>query len=104
MPIRTGIPSSRYFDGHDWAPPALFMPAPITLAPPAAPHPSLPFMAAGGALIILLASLVGGRLLIDVLTEFDWPLLVYVALLTAIAYGPSVVWCFYVSRKWGTGG
>ena len=81
----------------------LFMPAPITFAPPAAPHPSLPLTAAVGALVILLASLVGGRLLIDVLTRFDWPLLVYVALLTAIAYGPSVVWCWYVSRRWGTG-
>jgi hypothetical protein len=97
-----GHPVARYFDGHNWAPPTLFMPAPIPLAPPAAPHPSLPFKAACGALVILMASLVMGRVLIDVLTRFDWPLLVYVALLTTIAYGPSVVWCWYVSRKWGT--
>jgi membrane protease YdiL (CAAX protease family) len=93
---------SRYFDGREWAP-ALFMPAPVALAPPAAPHPSLPLKAAAGALGILLLSLVGGRLLVDALTRFDWPLLVYVGLLTVIAYGPSVVWCWYVSRRWGTG-
>jgi uncharacterized protein len=98
-----GHPASRYFDGREWAPPTLFMPAPIRLAPPTAPHPSLPVKAAGGALIILLLSLVAGRLLVDVLTRFDWPLLVYVALLTTIAYGPSVAWCWYVSRRWGTG-
>jgi membrane protease YdiL (CAAX protease family) len=97
-----GHPVSRYFDGRDWAPPTLFMPAPVTFAPPPAPHPSLPLKAAGGALVILLASLVCGRLLIDVLTRFDWPLLVYVAMLTTVAYGPSVAWCWYVSRKWGT--
>ncbi len=98
-----GHPVARYFDGHDWAPHTLFAPAPIPLAPPAAPHPSLPLKAAFGALAILLASLVSGRLLIDVLTRFDWPVLVYVAVLTTLAYGPSVVWCWYVSRKWGTG-
>jgi membrane protease YdiL (CAAX protease family) len=98
-----GHPVSRYFDGREWAPPTLFMPAPIGLAPPIAPHPSLPLSAAGGALVILLLSLVAGRLLVDVLTRFDWPLLVYVALLTAIAYGPSIAWCWYVSRRWGTG-
>ncbi len=98
-----GRPGSRYFDGQRWAPPSVFVPAPITLAPPAAPHPSLPLAAAVGALAILLASLVGGRLLIDALSRFEWPLIVYVALLTAVGYGPSVAWCWYVSRRWGTG-
>jgi hypothetical protein len=97
-----GRPGSRYFDGRHWAPPTVFVPASTTLAPPAEPHPSLPVVAAIGALAILLASLVGGRLLIDVLSRFDWPLLVYVGLLTTIGYGPSVAWCWYVSRRWGT--
>jgi hypothetical protein len=78
------------------------VPAPTTLAPPAEPHPSLPLAAAIGALAILLASLMGGRLLIEVLSRFDWPLLVYVALLTTVGYGPSVAWCWHVSRRWGS--
>jgi hypothetical protein len=98
-----GRPGSRYFDGQQWAPPSVFVPAPLTFAPPAEPHPSLPLAAAVGALAILLASLVGGRLLIDALSGFEWPLIVYVALLTAVGYGPSVAWCRYVSRRWGTG-
>jgi len=27
---------------------------------------------------------------------------VYVAILTSIGYGPSLVWCWYVSRRWGS--
>ena len=97
-----GRRGSRYFDGRRWAPPSVFVPAPVGLAPPAEPHPSLPLAAAVGALAILLASLVGGRLLIDALSRFEWPLLVYVAILTSIGYGPSLVWCWYVSRRWGS--
>jgi CAAX protease family protein len=98
-----GRAGSRYFDGHQWAPRSVFVPAPVVLAPAAEPHPSLPIAAAAGALVILLGSLVGGRLLIDVLSEFEWPVLVYAALLTTIGYGPSLVWCSYVSRRWGSG-
>ena len=97
-----GRRGSRYFDGRHWAPPTVFVPAPVGLAPPAEPHPSLPLAAAVGALAILLGSLVGGRLLIDALSRFEWPLLVYVAILTSVGYGPSLVWCWYVSRRWGS--
>jgi membrane protease YdiL (CAAX protease family) len=87
----------RYFDGRAWAP----------LGPvveqPREPHSTLPMAAAVGALVILLGSLILGRALIDVLVEFDWPVLVYIALLTLIGYGPSVVWSLYVRRRWAGG-
>jgi hypothetical protein len=97
-----GHPGARYYDGHQWAPTPAYVPA-FALAPPVEPHPSLPPVAAVGALAILLASLVSGRVLVDVVVRFDWPLVVYVALLTTIGYGPSLAWCFHVSRRWGTG-
>ena len=96
-----GRPGARYFDGRQWAAPPVYVPA-FALAPPVAPHPSLPPVAAVGALAILLASLVSGRVLVDVVVRFDWPVVVYVAFFTAIAYGPVLAWCFYVSRRWGT--
>ena len=97
-PDPEGRPSLRYFDGHAWQDPV----GPV-LAPRRAPHDTLPVAAAVGALVILLASLVGGRLLIEALVTFSWPILVYAILLGIIGYGPSVLWCIYVSRRWGTG-
>jgi membrane protease YdiL (CAAX protease family) len=99
----------RYFDGRQWAPVVVPVAAPSPvpaaplLGPPAAPHPSLPIEAAVGALVILLGSLLGGRLLIDATVQFDWPVLVYIAILTAVGYGPSLAWCWFVSRRLGTG-
>jgi CAAX protease family protein len=97
-PYRGG--ALRYFDGRRWM--ADGPPVP-QLAPPAAPHPSLPVSAAAGAVGILIASLVAGRLLIAWLAEYEWPVVVYIAMLTVIGYGPSLWWCRYVSRRWGTG-
>jgi uncharacterized protein len=97
-----GRPGTRYFDGTQWAPPTVYGPT-FALTPPAEPHPSLPPVAAVGALSILLASLVSGRMLVDVVVRFDLPIVVYVAFFTAIAYGPVLAWCFYVSRRWGSG-
>lgn len=97
-PDPEGRPSLRYFDGRSWQEPTQ-----PHLQPRRAPHDTLPVPAALGALVILLASLVGGRLLIDVLVSFRWPVLVYAAILAVVGYGPSVLWCWYVSRRWGTG-
>jgi uncharacterized protein len=97
-PYRGG--TLRYFDGRQWAPDE---PAGPELAPAAGPHPSLPVAAAIGALVILLASLVGGRLVISWLAERDWPIVAYVAVLTVIGYGPSLWWCRIASRRWGSG-
>jgi membrane protease YdiL (CAAX protease family) len=64
---------------------------------------TLPIVAAWGAIGVLVASLVSSKYILDVLVRYEWPVVVYVALLAVIAYAPSVWWCFFVSRRWGTG-
>jgi membrane protease YdiL (CAAX protease family) len=86
----------RYFDGRAWAP----------IGPvfeEREEHPRLPLVAAVGALGILVASLLIGRALIDLLVELDWPVVVYIVLLVSIGYGPSVLWGLYVRRRWAEG-
>ncbi|CAN5596524.1 hypothetical protein BH23ACT3_BH23ACT3_13800 [soil metagenome] len=90
---------SRYFDGREWASPVDH----DGFGPHRPPHPELPVSTAVGALAILVVSLLGGRLLVDQLITFGWPVLVYVAILTGVGYGPSLWWCWYVTRRWGTG-
>lgn len=106
-PDPDGREIARYFDGRAWHEPldAAGFDAPVhdRFGPPRPPHPELPIAAATGALAILLVSLVGGRLLVDLLIGFGWPVLVYVAILTTVGYGPSVWWCWFVSRRWGSG-
>lgn len=65
--------------------------------------PTLPLAAAVGAIIVLSASLLVSKYLLDAVVGFGWPLAVYVAILAAVGYGPSLWWCRYVSRRWGTG-
>ena len=98
-PDPEGRPGRRYYDGTRWHEPVLA----DRLRPGRAPHGTLPLRAAVGALAILTASLIGGRLLIDQLVSLGWPVIVYVAILAAVGYGPSFAWCLYVSRRWGTG-
>lgn len=103
-PDPEGLPGRRYFDGRSWAERYDHLqPRLAPSRPPRAPHPTLPFGAAWGALGILLVSLVGGRFLIDALTVHRWPVVLYVVILATIGYGPSLWWCWYVSRRWGTG-
>lgn len=52
---------------------------------------------------MLTASLVASKYLLDAVVGFGWPVLVYVALLAFVAYGPSLLWCRVASRRWGTG-
>lgn len=90
----------RYFDGHRW------VGDPVPPAPTLEPkreHPELPMWAAIGALVVLTASLVLGKLIVDSLLGFDWPLLVYIVVVTVVSYGPSIAWARYVSRRWGSG-
>jgi uncharacterized protein len=54
-------------------------------------------------MVVLTASLVGSKLLLDELLRFDWPVVVYVAIVATLGYAPSVWWCRYVSARWGTG-
>lgn len=59
--------------------------------------------AAVGAVVVLTASLVASKLVLDSLVDRNWPVLVYVALLLVLGYGPSLAWCVHVSRRWATG-
>ncbi len=52
---------------------------------------------------MLTASLIVSKYLLDAVIGFGWPVAVYVALLAAVGYGPSIWWCRFVSRRWGTG-
>ena len=72
-------------------------------APPPPPHATLPIPVAIGAIAVLTASLIASKLLLDALVGLEWPVAVYVALLTAVGYGPSIAWCIYASRRWGSG-
>ncbi len=79
-------------------------PAPVAaLAPVRPPHPTLPIAAAAGAVVVLLVSLLASEVVLRALVRFEWPIVVYVTLLAVLAYGPSLLWCGVVSRRWGTG-
>lgn len=73
------------------------------LKPASDPLPTLPLIAAVGAILVLTASLVSSKYLLDVLVDFEWPVVVYVSILALVGYGPSVAWCLHASRRWGTG-
>jgi uncharacterized protein len=60
-------------------------------------------VAAVGAIVVLTTSLVASKFLLDAVIGFGWPVVVYVTLLAVAGYGPSIVWCLFVSRRWGTG-
>lgn len=53
--------------------------------------------------MVLVVSLLASRFALELLVEFDWPIVVYVALLGATGYGPSVAWWLYATRRWGSG-
>jgi uncharacterized protein len=65
--------------------------------------PSLPLSAAVGALGVLGTSLLASKYLLDAVVGLGWPVAVYVAMLAVIGYGPSLWWCRFASRRWGTG-
>lgn len=65
--------------------------------------PTLPVVAAVGAIGVLSASLITSKYLLDAIVGFGWPVAVYVALLAGVGYGPSLWWCRFASRRWGTG-
>ena len=87
----------RYWDGRGWT-------GHVALpAEEKQPHPTLPIRAAWGAVITLLVSLIAGRYLLKAISTYDWPIAVYVTILAIIGYAPALVWCWYSSRRWGTG-
>ncbi len=67
------------------------------------PHPELPFPIAIGAIAILAASLIASRELLDSVIDRDWNIVVYMMIAVVVGYGPSLVWMWYASRRWGTG-
>jgi membrane protease YdiL (CAAX protease family) len=84
----------RYFDGRVWAPVV-----PRFVEPEE--HPSLPMSVAVGALGVLMVSLVLGKLVLNALVGYEWPLISYIMISVMISYGPSVAWGVYVRRRWG---
>jgi len=59
--------------------------------------------AAVGAVVVLTTSLVASKYLLDAVIDYHWPVALYVAVLGLVGYGPSVWWCLYAARRWGTG-
>ena len=86
---------TRYFDGRMWAPIQ-----PVFEEREA--HPQLPLRAAIGALGVLVASLLVGRTLGALLAELG-PDVFGFAVAVVIGYGPSLMWAWYVARRWGGG-
>ncbi len=84
-----------------WPPPST--PVGVVFAPPRDPHPTLPLAAGVGAIIVLVVSLVGSKFVLDLIVGFEWPVVVYVALLGVLGYGPSVAWWWFATDRWGTG-
>ena len=95
---------ARYYDGYQWTP-YVAPSAHVRRAAPqeAPPHPELPISFAIGAIVILAASLIASRELLDALIDHDWNIVVYMAIAVAVGYGPSIVWMWFASRRWGTG-
>ena len=87
----------RYWDGHGWTG---HVAVPNEENPP---HPTLPILAAWGAVVTLLVSLIAGRYLLKAISNYDWPIAIYVTILGIIGYAPALTWCWYASRRWGTG-
>jgi uncharacterized protein len=95
-----GYPVLRYFDGRRWTHHTA-----AVLEPPRhrEAHPVLPLQVALGAVAVLIVSLLVSRYLLEALIGFEWPIAVYALISIVVGYGPSVVWCGYASRRWGTG-
>jgi hypothetical protein len=72
--------------------------------PPRDPHETLPLAPGVGAIIVLVASLLASKVVLDVLVGYEWPVVVYVALLGLVGYGPSVAWWWYSMKRWAGGG
>lgn len=91
-------PGERYFDGRGWTDAVRG-----SVRSPRGPNPTLDLRAAVGAVLVLLASLLASRWLVEVTLDQRWPLLVYTAISVLVGYGPSVVWCWWASRRFGSG-
>ena len=68
-----------------------------------APHPTLPLVIGVGALIVLTASLLVSKVVLDLVVDRGWPVVFYVALTGVIGYAPSLVWWWFSTKRWGSG-
>jgi len=68
--------------------------------PPAA---TLDVRAAVGAAVVLLVSLIASRAVVEALLPREWPIATYTGVSVLVGYGPSLLWCWAASRRWGTG-
>lgn len=75
----------------------------VAFAQPQDDHPTLPLGAGLGALIVLTASLLCSKFVLDVVVDYEWPVVFYVMLLGVVGYGPSVLWWLFAMKRWGTG-
>lgn len=92
---------ARYYDGRRWTAYTAFDPRAVN--PPPEEHPVLPFPVVVGAVLILFGSLVAQNRVIDGLVDRRWNVFVYMAISVVVGYGPSVVWLWFATRRWGTG-
>lgn len=95
-----GYPLMRYYDGRAWTGHTMGV---LTTKPDLGRHPVLPIGVALGAVAVLIASLIASRFLLDALVDLEWSIAVYTAIAVLVGYGPSIWWCWYASRRWGTG-
>lgn len=96
-----GQPALRYWDGWRWTDHVSAPSRPIR--PPKPPFRTLPVRIAIGALLSVAVPLVASRFVLRALSEFEWPIAVYVVLLAIIAYGPPLLYWRYAIGRWGTG-
>jgi uncharacterized protein len=99
-----GSTHARYYDGYRWTPYVAPRGALRTsVADEEETHPELPLPVAIGAIVILAASLIASREVLDSIIDRDWNIVVYMLIAVVIGYGPSVAWMWYACERWGTG-
>jgi hypothetical protein len=89
----------RWWDGERWTP---HWAAPVGRRVKTR-IPTLPLVAAVGAVLVLVASLIASRFLLDAVAGLDWPIAVLVLIAMVVGYGPVLAWAHFATRRWGTG-
>jgi uncharacterized protein len=96
-----GAGAIRWWDGTQWTQHVAVRQYAVN--PPRPPHPRLPLVLAIGSLAVILSSLIISRYILDALVRFHWPIAIYALLGGVLGYGPVVAFCWWGSRRWGTG-
>jgi membrane protease YdiL (CAAX protease family) len=94
----------RWWDGQAWSWQVhpLAAPPPRPLPPPEPPAPTLPIAAGLWGLLAITAVLIALHIL-AALAAGHLPVVPGVILVSFALYGPMAGFCFYASRRWGTG-